>query len=203
MKSIVGPVPAVHGLVLLVTSILLYIARDLEHTPGLPRILCNNPVYTSSQHLRRFFAITLTMHLSPTSFVSLISLAALATGLSYNGELEKQCCLSDEEALNISTRWLRIFSTNGIDLSTDRELSTIVSPNIASYDDTFGTPTYGIDELYAAITTPGNTTTTDVRQFPLFVVNTCDQIAVRWEYNAITTGYKSSVSYFSERVELY
>ena len=58
-------------------------------------------------------------------------------------------CLTDSEALDISTRWLSIFSTG--EVTSKKQLATIVSQDIASYDDTFGDPTFGINELWAAV----------------------------------------------------
>ena len=101
----------------------------------------------------------------------------------------KEGCLTYDEALSISTRWLSIFSTGGV--TSKAELATIVSKDIASYDDTFGPPTFGINELWAAVTAPGKYPTTDVKQFPLWLFHSCDQIGLRWQYEAVTTGYES------------
>lgn len=99
-------------------------------------------------------------------------------------------CLCGDEAWEISRRWLDIFSTGGI--SSKAELATIVSPDVKSYDDTFGPPTIGIDQLWEAVSAPsGNTTTTDVKQTPLFLLHSCDQIAYSWRYTAVTTGFNS------------
>ena len=98
-------------------------------------------------------------------------------------------CLDHDEALDISKRWLSIFSTGGV--TSKAELATIVAQDLQSYDDTFGPPTTNINQLWTAISGSGKTTTTDVKQFPLFIINTCDQIAVNWEYTAVTTGYHS------------
>ncbi|KZL67427.1 hypothetical protein CI238_01068 [Colletotrichum incanum] len=103
----------------------------------------------------------------------------------------KVSCLCEDEAWDITRRWLGLFSTGG--LSSKEELATIVSPNIKSYDDTFVPVVTGIDELWEVITEPGNKTTTNETQTPSFLLYSCDQIAFNWKYTAVTTGYNSSV----------
>nr|XP_036576445.1 uncharacterized protein CTRU02_13650 [Colletotrichum truncatum]KAF6783183.1 hypothetical protein CTRU02_13650 [Colletotrichum truncatum] len=98
-------------------------------------------------------------------------------------------CLCEDEAWHITRRWLNVFSTGGI--SSKAELATIVTPDVKSYDDTFGPPTIGIDQLWGNITAPGNSTTTNVTQTPSFLLHSCDQIAYNWLYTAVTTGYNS------------
>lgn len=100
-------------------------------------------------------------------------------------------CLTEAEARNITARWLDVFSTPGV--SSKAELGTIVAPDIRSWDDTFGPPTYGIDELWDAIAPGGNSSTTDVKQTATLLLHTCDQIAYNWEYTAVTTGFNSWV----------
>ncbi|KAL0941292.1 uncharacterized protein CTRU02_204055 [Colletotrichum truncatum] len=100
-------------------------------------------------------------------------------------------CLCEDEAWHITRRWLNVFSTGGI--SSKAELATIVTPDVKSYDDTFGPPTIGIDQLWGNITAPGNSTTTNVTQTPSFLLHSCDQIAYNWLYTAVTTGYNSTV----------
>ncbi|KAK1574611.1 uncharacterized protein LY79DRAFT_523506, partial [Colletotrichum navitas] len=93
-------------------------------------------------------------------------------------------------ALDIANRWLSIFSTGGV--SGKEEVATIVSQDLVSADGTFGPPTYGIDAFWEAIETPSNTTT-NVTQATTFFIHTCDQIALNWQYDAVTTGYNSTV----------
>lgn len=124
------------------------------------------------------------MKLIRTLTVSLLASASVSAGRTHGTN-----CLSYDEALDISTRWLSVFSTGVV--TSEAQLATIVSQDIASYDDTFGDPTFGIDELWAAISGGGKTTTTDVKQTPLFLIHTCDDIGLNWVYNAVTTGYKS------------
>ena len=111
--------------------------------------------------------------------------------VSPSSSSHQTCCLSDDEALDISTRWLSIFSTG--EVTTKKQLSTIVSHDIASYDYTFGAPTFGIGELWAAVSSGGKSATTSVRQTPLFMIHGCNTIGLNWVYDAVTTGYESSV----------
>lgn len=100
-----------------------------------------------------------------------------------------QSCLTDTEANTIATNWLHIWGTNAVSSLSD--LTGVLSSDIASYDETFGDPTFGIEALFEEVTAPGNFTTTNVKQFPLFVIHSCDQIATRWQYTGVTTGYAS------------
>jgi hypothetical protein len=105
-------------------------------------------------------------------------------------------CLSYTEALDIATRWLHIWWTG--DLISKSQLSTIVTDNIASYDETFGGPTLNLDELFTEVdaaspSNSGPSKVTNVTQSPLFLIQSCDGIAVRWEYKGVTTGYNSYV----------
>ena len=102
-------------------------------------------------------------------------------------------CLTQSEAQSIATRWLSIFSTGGV--TTKQQLATIVAPDLYSIDDTFGPPTTTLEELWEGISAGGNVTVTDVKQFPLFVMHTCDGIAVRWQYEGMTTGWNSYADY--------
>lgn len=101
-------------------------------------------------------------------------------------------CLSDTEANHIATAWLHIWDTGAISALSD--LTTIVASNITSYDEAYGGPSIGIEALFEELTLPGNFSTTDVKQFPLFVIHTCDQVVTRWGYTGVTTGYESYVS---------
>ena len=98
-------------------------------------------------------------------------------------------CLTDAEALDIATRWLHLWDTNGVASMSD--LTGILAPDIASYDETFPPPIFGIQDFFNTVTAPGNVTTTDVKQVPLFVIHTCDQIATRWIYTGYSTGYST------------
>ncbi|KAI9162975.1 hypothetical protein HJFPF1_04570 [Paramyrothecium foliicola] len=127
------------------------------------------------------------------------TLAALATAVQGTVEprlptedVDHQTCLSREEAWSITRRWLDIYSTNG-GISTKAELATIVSPDIKSYDYTFGPPVFGIDQLWDVLTAPANATTTNITQAPNFLLHTCKEIAYNWQYTAVTTGYNSTV----------
>ncbi|KAI8246565.1 hypothetical protein K4K55_007805 [Colletotrichum sp. SAR 10_96] len=100
-------------------------------------------------------------------------------------------CLCEDEAWSIARRWLSIFDTPLT--STKADLAAVVSPNVTSYDDTFGPPTLNIDQLWDAIITPQNATTTNSTQTPTFLLHSCDQIAYNWQYTAVTTGYNSTV----------
>jgi hypothetical protein len=98
-------------------------------------------------------------------------------------------CLTTSEANYLATAWLHIWDTNAV--SSLADLTPILSSDIASYDESYGGPTLGIDALLAELTAPGNYTTTDISQFPLFVIHSCDQVVTRWGYTALTTGYES------------
>lgn len=117
-------------------------------------------------------------------FVSLFSLASAGT-------YHYPQCLTEPEAQSIATRWLSIFSTDGV--TTKEQLATIVAPNLYSVDDTFGPPTTTLEELWEDISAGGNVTVTNVKQYPLFLIHNCDGIAVRWQYEGVTTGWNSSV----------
>lgn len=85
------------------------------------------------------------MQLSISLLLPLIYLSAFSAGEAHSWPSHGGHCLTYDEALDISTRWLSIFSTGGV--TSKAELATIVSKDIASYDDTFGPPTFGINEL--------------------------------------------------------
>ncbi|KZL77200.1 hypothetical protein CT0861_09099 [Colletotrichum tofieldiae] len=125
----------------------------------------------------------------------LISLTIAALTVASKGSIisrrTKVSCLCEDEAWDITRRWLGLFSTDG--LSSKEELATVVSPNIKSYDNTFVPVVTGIDELWEVITEPGNRTTTNETQTPSFLLHSCDQIAFNWKYTAVTTGYNSTV----------
>ncbi|KAF4843159.1 hypothetical protein CGCSCA2_v014344 [Colletotrichum siamense] len=99
-------------------------------------------------------------------------------------------CLCEDEAWDIARRWLAIFDTPLT--STKTQLAAVVAENVTSYDDTFGPPTLNIDQLWDAIITPQNATTTNSTQTPTFLLHSCDQIAYNWQYTAVTTGYNSA-----------
>ncbi|KDN64784.1 hypothetical protein CSUB01_08669 [Colletotrichum sublineola] len=129
------------------------------------------------------------MHYLTLTSVAIATLTATTRG-SVVSLGEGPSCLCHEEALDIANRWLSIFSTGGV--SGKEEVATIVSQDLISADETFGPPTYGIDAFWEAIKTPSNTTT-NVTQAATFFIHTCDQIAFNWQYNAVTTGYNSTV----------
>ena len=129
------------------------------------------------------------MHLSSTVFLAFITLAKAASSKDHSQPHHGKDCLSYTEALDISTRWLSVFSTGQV--TSKKQLATIVSQDIASYDDTFGAPTFGIGQLWAAISSGGKSPTTNVTQTPLFLIHSCDHIGLNWVYDAVTTGYES------------
>jgi hypothetical protein len=100
----------------------------------------------------------------------------------------------DAEALDIATRWLHLWDVTAAGqsvVSSLSDLTSILSPNITSYDETYPPPIVGIQAFYETVTAPGNYTTTDVKQVPLFAIHSCDQIATRWIETAYSTGYNS------------
>ncbi|EFQ35782.1 uncharacterized protein GLRG_10977 [Colletotrichum graminicola M1.001] len=125
-------------------------------------------------------------------YLALISVAVATLGAISRGSAlslwEEPSCLCRDEALDIANRWLSIFSTGGV--SGKEEVATIVSQDLVSADETFGPPTYGIDAFWEAIKTPSNLTT-NVTQATTFFIHTCDQIALNWQYDAVSTGYNS------------
>jgi hypothetical protein len=129
------------------------------------------------------------MQLFSTIFLAFITLAKAASSNDHSQSHHGKACLSYAEALDISTRWLNVFSTGQV--TSKKQLATIVSQDIASYDDTFGAPTFGIGQLWAAISSGGESPTANVTQTPLFLIHSCDQIGLNWVYDAVTTGYKS------------
>ena len=103
-------------------------------------------------------------------------------------------CLTDAEALHIATRWLAWWDTTATEQSvvtSPSDLTSILAPNIASYDDTYPPPIFGIQAFFDTVNAPGNYSTKDVKQAPLFVFHSCDQIAARWIETAYSTGYNS------------
>jgi hypothetical protein len=105
----------------------------------------------------------------------------------------KYPCLTDAEALDIAARWLHLWDVTATGQSVVTSLSdltSILSPNIMSVDETYPPPTVGIQAFNETVTAPGNTTT-DVKQVPLFAIHSCDQIATRWIETAYSTGYNS------------
>src|SRR5437016_7551285 len=132
------------------------------------------------------------MHLFvPLSTVLLSSSAAAAWG-PWSGP--KYPCLTDAEALDIATRWLHLWDITAAGQSVVTSLSdltSILSSNITSYDETFPPPIVGIQAFYDTVTAPSNYTTTNVTQAPLFAIHSCDQIATRWIETAYSTGYNS------------
>ena len=140
--------------------------------------------------LARLLTLNTIMLFFNAFFLPLVTLEAVATSSKdYSRSHHGKDCLSYAEALDISTRWLSVFSSGRV--TSKKQLATIVSQNIASYDDTFEAPTFGIGQLWAAISSNSKTPTTNVTQTPLFLMHTCDQIGLNWIYNAVTTGYDS------------
>ncbi|KZL77402.1 hypothetical protein CT0861_03122 [Colletotrichum tofieldiae] len=127
-------------------------------------------------------------------YLTLILVAVAAFTSTSRGSLLSRWrsapCLCDYEALDIANRWLSIFSTGGV--SGKEEVATIVSQNLVSADETFGPPTFGIDAFWDAVKTPSSTTT-NITQATNFFIHTCDQIALNWQYTAVTTGFNSTV----------
>jgi len=129
------------------------------------------------------------MRFFTTALLALIVSTAVA--IPGKEKSEKGKCLRDSEANDLAKKWLSIWSTGGV--TSKAQLATIVTSNIANYDEAYGGPNLGIDALWDTITAPGNYTTDDIKQFPLFTFHSCDQIAVRWGYTAVTTGFESTV----------
>jgi hypothetical protein len=102
-------------------------------------------------------------------------------------------CLSDTEATNIATQWVHIWSTGVVHSTSD--LSSIVTSNVEVSDEAFPPAVIGIDAflgaLLGATTTTSNSTVTNIVQAELFNFHSCNQIAVRWQYNGVTTGVAS------------
>ncbi|KAF5510324.1 hypothetical protein CGCS363_v003284 [Colletotrichum siamense] len=61
------------------------------------------------------------------------------------------------------------------------DLAAVVAENVTSYNDTFSPPTLNINQLWDAIITPQNATTTNSTQTPTFLLHSCDQIAYNWQ----------------------
>ncbi|KAF2674802.1 hypothetical protein BT63DRAFT_21041 [Microthyrium microscopicum] len=112
-------------------------------------------------------------------------------------------CLTDDEAWSFSRRWLDIWSTGK--LTKESQLYKLVTKNVLNLDGTYGAATIGIDALYASATYV-DPLVTDVVQSPEFVFHSCDSIAARWSYNAVSTGNGSTVpagtKIFLEGIEL-
>lgn len=140
----------------------------------------------------------LSTHLNPNTmlFFLLLALAALLPAFTHatpwgpwHPSPPGPPCLSDAEALDIATRYEDVFNANAI--TSLSQLTSIVSSNIAHLDENFDESTVGIEAFYESLVAPGNYTTTDAVESVLFLIHSCDQIAVRWQENAITTGYES------------
>lgn len=138
------------------------------------------------------------MHSFIPAFIALLSLSPSLSSAAPGhrpphhggGGKKGPSCLTDAEALDISTRWLSIFSSNN-NITSIAQLGKIVAKNITSADDTFGPPTQGIDSLYADISPSGPNPVNNVLQTPLFLLHSCNQIGLRWQYTGTTTGYDS------------
>ncbi|KAH6691458.1 hypothetical protein F5X68DRAFT_229311 [Plectosphaerella plurivora] len=118
-----------------------------------------------------------------------VPLLLSALGASPDGFL----CLGEDEAFDISRRWLDVFASEG-GSSSKAELATVVAADIVSIDETFGPPTIGIDDLWDVIVAGDNQTTTNIKYTPGVVLNKCKEISVSWVYTAVTTGTNTSVA---------
>lgn len=124
-------------------------------------------------------------------FINLLSIiSVLQAPVSVWGHKPK--CLSKYEATDISDRWLHIWWTGAI--TKRSQLQSIVTEDVASYDEAFGGPTLTLDELFGIVSGTGPSKVTDVTQKRLFFIHSCEDIAVRWEYKGITTGLNSLVA---------
>jgi hypothetical protein len=123
--------------------------------------------------------------------LSLIPLFVGISGLlqTVGASPHKPDCLSKKEATSISDNWLHIWWTGAI--TKRSQLAAVVTEDIASYDEAFGGPTLTLDELFAILTGTSPQKVTAVTQKRMFLIHSCEDIAVRWEYKGVTTGYNS------------
>jgi len=132
------------------------------------------------------------MHLRTTLF----SLLATAGVLAHPKQPAGSACLSDSEALHIATQYLQLYDTGHV--TNFSQVASVLSSNITSYDET-GSPygntptTTGSQAFFESVTGSGPSAYTNATQKPLFVMHSCDQIAYRWQFQAFSTGYDSTV----------
>lgn len=122
------------------------------------------------------------------SFSSLLVTLLASTVLALPGAPTNKdgCeCLSDQEAYSLAKRWLAIWGTGY--LTKESQLNSLVTKDVLNFDGTYGAANVGIDALYAAATYV-DPLVTNVLQVPEWVFHSCDQIAVRWSYTAVSTG---------------
>jgi hypothetical protein len=124
------------------------------------------------------------------SFISLLVTLLASTALARPDGSNTPSCLSDSEAINIAKRWQAIWGTGFI--TKKSQLTSLVTKDIHNFDGSFGAANVGIDALFTAATTP-DPSVTNVLQVPETVFHSCDRIASRWSYTAVSTGVGSCV----------
>lgn len=128
------------------------------------------------------------------AFSSLLVTLLASTALAHR-------CLDKHEANGLAKRWLDIWSTGK--LTKESQLDTLVTNDVSSFDGSYGsTATIGKDALFASATFV-DPLVTNVVQKPEWVFNSCDQIAARWSYTAVSTGVGSYVLYISMRARKF
>jgi hypothetical protein len=123
------------------------------------------------------------------SFTSLLITLLASTAIARPDASSTPSCLSDSEALSIAKKWQAIWGTGY--LTKKSQLTSLVTKDVQNFDGSFGAANVGIDALYTAATTP-DPLVTNVVQIPETVFHSCDRIASRWSYTAVTTGAKGA-----------
>jgi hypothetical protein len=124
------------------------------------------------------------------SFSSLLVTLLASTTLAHPDDSSAPKCLSDSEAINIAKRWQAIWGTGF--LTKKSQLTSLVTKDVHNFDGSFGAANIGIDALFDAATF-ADPLVTNVIQVPETVFHSCDRIASRWSYTAVSTGQGSCV----------
>ena len=90
----------------------------------------------------------------PTITINMLFTSPILVLLFTSFAIAQPKCLTDQEANHLATAWLHLWDTNAV--SSMADLTPILSPNIASYDYSYGPPTVGIKEFLAAVTAREN-----------------------------------------------
>jgi len=112
-----------------------------------------------------------------------------------SGERVGVKCLTESQAADIASYYVSRYNTGAV--TTLADLTGIVTTDFTSYDETATggysnePATSGIDEFFASLTASGPSSSTNAVQYPLFVLNDCNTISYRWQFEGISTGYNA------------
>lgn len=130
-------------------------------------------------------------------FLVLLTSPAILLASSHHG---KYPCLTTPEAHDIATRYLHLYDQGAV--KNISQVAAVLSPGMTSYDEVgpFNTGPYsnrpsttGVQAFFESVTGTGPSAYRNSTQRPLFLLNSCDEIAYRWQFTAFSTGYDSYV----------